>query len=212
MKRIACILLCSLFSLAVMGKTTLKSTQKQFLRGYGYGEGGFDPDRLLLGGNLGMNFYDKGYSAFFSPTIGYGFGRFVLGLSAGYYFTHQKIDYLNGINNLPEVYPYSASDYNVSLFTRLGVLGPLFVQAEPGFGFYKSLDSMSYEMTTGKAVEHAHRGSVPFILVGGGFMFPIGDRVSFVIYGLYDVLQNQMSPYRGLPVIRGGFNVGNLSN
>ncbi len=211
MKRIVTLALCCMICVASYGKITLKKQQKKYLRGY-YDEGGFDPDRLILGGNLGMNFFEKGYSAYISPTIGYSFGRFQLGLSAGYFFSHQKIDYLNGNNNLPEVLGYSSSDYNLSLFSRLALLGPLFLHAEPGYGFYKSLDSLTYETTTGKALEHSSRLNVPFVLLGGGFAFPIGERVSFVIYALYDVIQNKNSPYYGLPIIRGGFNVGSFGN
>src|SRR5215213_5752492 len=100
MKRLVSLVLCCLVFTTTYGKITLKNRQKNYFRG-GYGEGGFDPDRLIFGGNLGMNFYEKGYSAFISPTIGYSFGRFQIGLSAGYFFTHQKVAYLNAINNLP---------------------------------------------------------------------------------------------------------------
>ncbi len=211
MKRIACLMVLCFMINNAFGKITLKNQQKNYLTRY-YGERGFNPDNLLIGGSLGMNFFEKGYSAYIAPTVGYSFGRFQLGVSAGYNFYHTKIDYLNGINNLPEEYPYSSSQYDVSVFTRLAILGPLFIHAEPGISFYKVLDSMSYEFTTGKAVEHASRENAPYVLVGAGFSFPIGDRVSFIIYGLYDVIQNKMSPYYGLPVIRGGFNVGNFGN
>ncbi|HMT34433.1 MAG TPA: hypothetical protein PKC41_01165 [Chitinophagaceae bacterium] len=209
MKTLSYFILCTLFFVQTNAKSKGLVQQKNYMRAY-YDGGGFDPDNLILGGNLGMNFFKKGYTAYIAPTIGYSFGRFQLGVSAGYNFYHEKLAYINSISNLPEDYPYSASDYNVSLFTRLALLGPVFLHAEPGYGFYKVMDSVSYELTTGKLVEHTSRFSVPYVLVGGGFAFPIGERVSFVIYALYDVIQNKLSPYSGLPVIRGGFNVGSF--
>ena len=181
---------------------------------YYYNEGGFDPDRLLLGGSLGMNFFDKGkgYNLYINPTIGYLFGRFQLGISGGYNLYRTTIPYNNGINGLPEEYKFTSNNYSASLFTRFLLLGPLFVHVEPGYNFYKILDdpAFTYEQTTGLAVEHSSRISVPSALVGGGFVFALGDRISFIIYGLYDLIQDKRSPYFGLPIIQGGFNFGNF--
>lgn len=206
------LVLC-LFSFATFAKVGIGIQSKNYLRGY-YSEGGFDPDRLIIGGNLGMNFFKKGYTGYISPIVGYSFGRFQLGLSAGYNFYHEKLPYTNALTNLPEEYAFSSSNYSLSLFSRLALLGPLFIHVEPGYEFYKVLDdpNFTYEFSTGKAIEHARRVSIPIALVGGGFGFPIGDRVSFVIYGLYDLIQNPLSPYYGLPIIRGGFNVGSFGN
>lgn len=213
MKQWSFLIILSLLCNQTFAKITIKNQQKKvFSRDYG--EGGFDPDNLLIGGNLGMNFFEKGYTGYFAPTIGYSFGRFQLGISAGYNFYHEKLAYTNPKTNLPDEYAFSSSNYSLSLFTRLAILGPFFIHAEPGYEFYKVLEdpNFTFETTTGKAVEHASRVSVPIVLVGGGFAFPIGERVSFVIYGLYDAIQNPLSPYYGLPIIRGGFNVGSFGN
>ena len=193
MKTLSYFILCTLFFVQTNAKSKGHVQQKSYMRAY-YDGGGFDPDNLILGGNLGMNFFKKGYTAYIAPTIGYSFGRFQLGVSAGYNFYHEKLAYINSISNLPEDYPYSASDYIVSLFTRLALFGPVFLHAEPGYGFYNVMDSVSYEFTTGKLVEHASRLGLHYVLVGGGFAFPIGERVSFVIYALCEVSQNKLSP------------------
>lgn len=208
MKTILQIMLLILVTTAASAKITLKEKAPAFLSAYG--EGGFDPDRLIFGGNLGMNFVKKGYQLFISPTFGYSFGRLQLGISANYSYLHQKLPYNNSVTGNSAVYVYQASNYNLSVFTRFALLGPLFLHAEPGYGFYKVLEDpdFTYDPGTGTLEEHSNRFKIPSVLVGAGFAFPIGERVAFVIYGLYDVIQDPMSPYYGLPVIRGGFNVG----
>ena len=93
---------------------------------------------------------------------------------------------------------------------RLFIAGPLFLHAEPGLNFYKTLKNPDfvYDQTTGKLVEQTQRDIIPSLLTGAGFAIPLGGSAAFVIYGMYDVLQNPQSPYYGLPIIRGGFAFG----
>lgn len=210
MKKYLMLILLISISFSSFAKKYQSTLQKKSLLGY-YNDGGFDPDRLLIGGSLGMNFFKNGYSAFVYPTVGYSFGRFMIGISAGYNFYHEKIQYRNPVTNFQDQYPFSSSNYSLSLFTRLAILGPLFLHAEPGYNFYKINDSLEISQTTGKIIkEYNRRLNTPYILLGGGFQFPIGDRISFVIYALYDVLNNPLSPYYGYPIIRGGFNYGSF--
>jgi hypothetical protein len=52
---------------------------------------GFDPERLILGGNMGMNFIKKGYSFYIAPTIGYRFtNRFHMGSNLSYLFYQEN--------------------------------------------------------------------------------------------------------------------------
>lgn len=197
---------CTIF-ITSFGKIGLQAKPKPY-----YGDGGFDPDRVILGGSLGMNFFKNGYSLFVFPNIGYSFGRLQLGISGGYNFYHEKIPYKNALTNFSEEYKYNASNYNVSIYSRLFLLGPLFIQAEPGFEFIKILEDPAFtaDPSTGKAIEHNKRVSVPVVQAGAGFAFPIGDRIAFIIYGLYDVVQDKYSPYKNYPIIRGGFYYGNF--
>jgi hypothetical protein len=53
------------------------------------------------------------------------------------------------------------------------------------------------------------RFTVPSLLLGAGFMQPIGRNAGFRIELLYDLIQNPYSPYyQQLPIINGGIVVG----
>ncbi len=90
---------------------------------------GFDPENLIFGGNLGMDFIrekdsiyktsESGYSIFVTPTIGYRFGRVQAGFNGGYSFTHVNIRYINFITKGEERYLLNSSNYSLSLFARL---------------------------------------------------------------------------------------------
>lgn len=172
---------------------------------------GFDPERLILGGNMGMNFIKNGYSFYFAPTVGYRFtNRFHMGSNLSYLFYQEKFKYTNSKYFNEETYRYRAHQYSTSLFMRLFIAGPLFIHTEPGLNFYKTLKNPDfvYDQSTGKLVEQTQRDIIPSVLTGAGFAIPLGGSAAFVIYGMYDVLQNPQSPYYGLPIIRGGFAFG----
>ena len=177
---------------------------------YGY-QRGFEPERLILGGNMGMNFFKKGYSFYIAPTIGYRFtNRFHMGSNLSYLFYQEKFTYTNSKYVNEETYRYRANHYNTSLFMRLFIAGPMFVHLEPGLNFYKTFKNPDfiYDQSSGKLVEQTQREIIPSVLTGAGFAIPLGGSAAFVIYGMYDVLQHPQSPYFGLPIIRGGFAFG----
>lgn len=191
----------------VQAKISFKSTQSPY---YGY-QRGFEPERLILGGNMGMNFLKKGYSFYIAPTIGYRFtNRFHMGSNLSYLFYQEKFTYTNSKYFNEETYRYRANHYNTSLFMRLFIAGPMFVHLEPGLNFYKTFKNPDfiYDQSTGKLMEQTQREIIPSILTGAGFAIPLGGSAAFVIYGMYDVLQHPQSPYSGLPIIRGGFAFG----
>ncbi len=53
---------------------------------------------------------------------------------------------------------------------------------------------MSYEYQTANL--SSERKWVPFLLLGGGIVQPISSRASFFIEVLFDVLQDDGSPYK----------------
>jgi hypothetical protein len=176
-----------------------------------YGRGGWDPERVMFGGNLGMNFVKRGYQFYISPIIGYRItDRFHMGFDLGYSYYQEKFDYTNSITLENETYRYIESSYNTDLFARLFLLRPIFLQVQPGVLFDKSFEepNFSYDRSTGKLVENTKRIMIPTGLVGAGFVIPFEETAALIIQGLYDVLQNPLSPYYGLPIIRGGFTIG----
>ena len=51
------------------------------------------------------------------------------------------------------------------------------------------------------------RGNIPFLFVGGGYMYPIAPKVGLSVMALYEVLRSRYSPY-SFPIIQGGIVVG----
>lgn len=215
---IYCLLLC-LVTLPAWARNGLQQHRLSNVSRYYYREyTGFDPEKLIFGGNLGMDFIrnadsiykttEKGYSLYLTPTIGYRFGRVHAGLNGGYSFTHVNIKYVNFITKKDEHYKLNSSNYSISVFSRLFFLRNFFLHAEPEMNFFNQWEYRIDYFITGKREYKPTRIKVPSILTGIGFVLPIGENVGLVVQGLYDVLQNPNSPYSGLPVIRGGFNVG----
>jgi len=57
-------------------------------------------------------------------------------------------------------------------------------------------------------VKQTAKRNVPCLLLGVGLRQPISDRVSLILLGMYDVLQDKYSPYKNTLVIRFGVAVG----
>ncbi len=50
---------------------------------------------------------------------------------------------------------------------------------------------------------------VPFLLLGGGYIFPVGPGVSLFVEALWDVLKDENSPYdSSSPFVKMGVGVG----
>ncbi len=125
------------------------------------------PSRIYYGGTLGFSFGDYTRLSI-SPLIGY---RLTKMWSVGGRFIYEYVDYKDD---------YSMNNYGGSLFARL--------RPHPRFYLHGEFAYMSYDYSTG-------RDWVPFLLLGGGYVQPISPRASAFIEVLFDVLQNDGSPY-----------------
>lgn len=177
-------------------------------------EKGFDPQKLIIGGGLGLGFGDI-TSIGVSPVIGY---RFTEKLSAGiglgflYYRVKDYFPVYNGITGQEEYFPLKSTFFYPSIWGRYMVFNNIFAQVEAEYDMqnYKAYetDSDPNSSTYGQPVSYKIKYNSPALLVGGGFRQPITDRSSLVLVALYDVIQDTYSPYKNRIDLRIGFNVG----
>jgi len=146
-------------------------------------------DRIYWGGGISVAFWD--YTRIrVEPLVGY---RITRSLSAGVKLSGEYLRY--------ERFGYTVSSFNYggSVFARYRIIEQLYGHAEYG--------GATYETVTAQGVES--RIGYPFLLLGGGFVQRTGRRTSLFFEVLYDVLQDEASPYsNGGPFLSIGVAVG----
>lgn len=140
-------------------------------------------DKFYFGGNVGAQF---GTFTFvnLAPLVGYKItDRFSIGTQIQYqYFRDNSIATFES-----HVFGYSG-------FARYFFTENLFAHTE-------------YQVLNGRFDYSGKRVNIPNLFIGGGYMYPISDNVSFGIVALYEVLRRTYSPYRN-PTINVGVNIG----
>jgi len=123
------------------------------------------------------------------PLVGYKVTpKLSFGLQPGYEYI--KYNY----SNSPD---YETSNYGLRLFGRFRVIPQAYVHAEFA------------EINYGTASSDESRFWVPFLFLGAGFSQNIGGNVYAYVQVLFDVLQNENSPYRsGEPFWTVGVSAG----
>jgi len=142
--------------------------------------------RVYYGGSITLGFGSAFRIGLF-PLVGY---RATPKLSFG---AQVGIEYANYDGPGQE-----AINYGGSLFARYRVIPQFYLHGE---GVYAS-----YELFVG---DGSQREWVPFVLLGGGFVQSVGGRSAAYVEVLFDVLQDQNSPYNDWePFVRVGVMVG----
>ncbi len=167
---------------------------------------GFDPDKLVYGGGLSLGFGTV-TNLGISPIVGYRItDRAVAGIGLGYQYFRYKNAYQNPQTGSYE--NYNQHVFTPSVFGRYLLFDNFFVQAEYEYNFI-SYNRLAYDPNgSGNVVNLTERVRVPALPAGIGYRQPVTDRSSFLIMALYDVLQNELSPYGKQVFFRFGFNVG----
>jgi hypothetical protein len=146
-------------------------------------------DKLYFGGYMNMSF-GRYTMIGVEPMVGY---KLIPRLSVG-----AKIRY-EYIQDKRYAETYTASNYGASVFSRLVLFRGLYAHAE-----YAAYNYKNYYETGG-----SNREWVPFLLLGGGYNLRVGKRTSVHAQVLFDVLQNDNSPYkRWEPFYSVGVGVG----
>lgn len=146
-------------------------------------------DRIYWGGGISVAFWD--YTRIrVEPLVGY---RITPALSAGLKLMGEYLRY--------EQFGYTVSsiNYGGSVFARYRFIEQLYGHAEYGGATYEAVNARGVESRIG----------YPFLLLGGGFVQRTGRRTSLFFEILYDVLQDDDSPYaNGGPFLSIGVAVG----
>jgi hypothetical protein len=147
------------------------------------------PTKVYFGGTIGASFGDY-LRISVTPMIGYKVSpKASIGLRVGYEYVSDS----RGITT------QSYHNYGASVFTRYFLIPQLYAHGE--FAYYSY--GFSTNTTTGE------REWVPFLLLGAGVRQPMGDSVSFIVEILFDVINDDKSPYsKGSPFISVGIGVG----
>jgi len=124
------------------------------------------------------------------PSLAYKFTpRLSLGTKLSFEYVHEK----------QGEYVYEESTYGFSLFSRMRIL--------PGIYTHVEFSTVNYKFYN-TSVEGVRKW-VPFLFLGGGMSQPIAENVWFNAEVLFDVLQNENSPYNDWePFYSVGFGVG----
>ncbi len=166
------------------------------------------PSPWSYGGMFGLNFIKDGYVFNFQPFISYrAANRLFLGYSSGFSYVQQKIAYTKSNGEVLKD-NYKGFYFDNSIFMRWFFHGLKFIQLEPGIVNFKNLEFFKYDPAANNLVLTYKWYQVPYVQVGGGFVVPLSGDNFIIIRAMYDVLQLENSPYKGLPVIRGGINIG----
>ena len=147
------------------------------------------PKKIYYGGTVGLSFGD--YFRFsIVPFVGYKLKpKLHIGGKVGY-------EYIEDSRYAEEL---TSHNYGASVFTRVFPRPSIYGHAEFAYMSYKYMVSDT----------ESDRFWVPFLYVGGGLVKPIGQSASVFVEVLFDVLQDDKSPYEDwAPFISAGVGVG----
>lgn len=142
-------------------------------------------EKLYYGGTITLSFGSTTQIGVF-PMVGY---KLTPKLSAGVEAGYEYVDYAEG----------STHNYGGSVFGRFRTSRSLYLHAE--------YQAINYEIFQGFG--RSSREWVPALLLGGGFVKPLNNRTAVYAEVLFDVLQDQNSPYGDWePIVNFGVSVG----
>lgn len=169
---------------------------------------GYDPSKLVFGGGAVAGF-GSGYANFgISPIVGYRFREnFAAGVGLGYEYLKFSQFMYNPMISDYQSYATQAHIISPSVWTRVGIINNVFAEGIFEYNIM-AISDYGYDDNYTTVVPEKLTVGVPSLLLGGGIKQPAGDRVSVIFEILYDVLQQDRSPYWGVPVFRGGIVVG----
>lgn len=155
--------------------------------------------RFFAGGSFGLSF---GRYTFINvnPQVGYRLNRFLgAGLGINLVYASQKEKDVNGNNYRKVVQGITG----LNTFVRFYPTQRFLVQVQPE-GNYIFGKQIFYQPV--KETYKLNAEIIPSLLVGGGMVTPTQNgAVIFTV--MYDVLQNNASPYGNRPIVNVGYNI-----
>ncbi len=156
------------------------------------------PSKWYYGGTVGFNFWGDYFYLSVNPLVGYQVSpKFSVGGKVQYaYINDQRYAGLE----------LTSHNYGAGIFTRYRPIYQIYLHAEFDYASYE--DYTVYDPLVGDPYAESERNWVPFLLLGGGFVQHVGPNASVYVEVLFDVLQNENSPYGWDPIISVGGGVG----
>jgi len=145
--------------------------------------------KVFFGGTLGLSFGSY-FRVSVQPMIGYNFSpMFSGGVKLGY-------EYVKDSRYDPDV---TWNNYGASVFGRFRFIPQAYLHAEFAYANYGAKT----------ANLETERVWVPFIYLGGGYYKPLSPKTALFVEVLFDVLQDENSPYEAWqPMISFGVVAG----
>lgn len=156
------------------------------------------PDRVgkwYFGGNMGVNFWNNYFLISAEPMAGYHISsKFSLGIKLHYSYIRQD----NDIEDL------TYNNFGGSIFARYSPVPLGYLHSEFTYANYER-----YTFNSTTQTYSSDRVWVPFLLVGGGYRQPIGPNASLYGEVLFDLIQDENSPFeKWEPIVHVGAAVG----
>ena len=165
---------------------------------------GFMKERLFTGGGISLGFSGNSFQAGASPVLGYNLASWVdAGIAINYNYSSFR-DVYTANDRLRE------STYGGGVFGKFYPVRFLFIHTQ----FEHNFTTQKYLPVNGQAYEK-NKVEANSLLLGIGYAgdrYPGSGRPFFYISLLFDVLNNEYSPYtradgRIIPLLRGGVQV-----
>jgi len=157
------------------------------------------PSKWYYGGTVGFNFWGDYFYLSVSPIVGYNVSpKFSIGGKVQYsYINDSRYDPLE----------LTSHNYGAGIFTRFRPIYQIYLHAEFDYASYENYSV--YTPLVGQPYAESERDWVPFLLLGGGFVQHVGPNASVYVEVLFDVIQDENSPYEDWhPIISVGGGVG----
>jgi hypothetical protein len=156
-------------------------------------------NKWYYGGTVGFNFWGDYFYLSVSPIVGYNVSpKFSVGGKIQYaYINDSRYDPLELTSN----------NYGASIFARYRPIFQIYLHTEFAYASYE--DYTIYTPLVGDPYAESERYWVPFLLLGGGFVQRVGSNAAVYVEVLFDVIQDEHSPYEDWdPIISIGGGVG----
>lgn len=152
--------------------------------------------KWYYGGTVGFNFWSDYFYLSINPLVGYKVSpKFSVGGKLTYaYINDQRYEGLELTSN----------NYGASIFSRFRPIKQIYLHGEFAYISYEN-----YTIYANPYRAESERNWVPFLLLGGGLVQQIGNNASVYIEVLFDVIQDENSPYEDWePIVSIGGGVG----
>jgi hypothetical protein len=168
---------------------------------------GLKKENLFLGGNVSLGYDGWDFNAGVSPEIGYTMARwFDAGVLVNLNYNSERADPYGQFNDDVRTRSFN---YGIGAFGRFYPVDFLFFQLQPEYNWI-AYSQKDYKIppVEGTFSRTFQAGS---FLVGIGYSQRIIGRNNFYIAVLFDLMNNQYSPYRdytgsALPIVKAGFD------